>query len=318
MLGTDITFDDVLRASARIRPVAKRTPVMRSNSFDHRAGIATFLKCENLQTTGAFKIRGATNFLRSIPAAGLPRGVVGFSSGNHAQAVAFAAKVTGVKATLVMPTDAPKSKVDATRAYGAEIVTYDRLTEDRAAIARRIADESGATLVPPFDHPWIIAGQGTAALELLEEVPDLDAIVVPIGGGGLMSGSSIAARHMRPKMQVIGVEPESGNDFYVSLAAGHRIEIPAPDTIADGLRITKPGELTFPIVQRNVDRVVLVSDSEIRETVKFLLMRLKILVEPSGAASAAAILFGKLPPGVTRAGAILSGGNVDFDVLASF
>jgi threonine dehydratase len=244
--------------------------------------------------------------------------VVGFSSGNHAQAVAYAARVSGVKATLVMPTDAPKSKLEATRGQGAEIVTYDRLTEDRAAIAKRIAEERGATLVPPFDHPWIIAGQGTAALELLEEVPDLDALVVPIGGGGLMSGSSIAARHLNPKMQVIGVEPESGNDFYLSLAAGHRVEIPPPDTIADGLRIPKPGELTFPIVQRNVDRVVLVSDQEIRETVKYLLLRLKILVEPSGAASAAAVLFGKLPAGIARAGAILSGGNVDFEVLAGF
>lgn len=317
-MSGEITFDDILRASARIQGVAKRTPVMRSTGFDHRAGLATYFKCENLQTIGAFKIRGATNFLRSIPGADLPRGVVGFSSGNHAQAVAYAARVSGVKATLVMPTDAPKAKVDATRELGATIVSYDRMTEDRAAIAKRIADESGATVVPPFDHPWIIAGQGTAALELLDEVPDLDAIVVPIGGGGLMSGSSIAARHLNPNMQVIGVEPESGNDFYLSLAAGHRVEIPPPDTIADGLRIPKPGELTFPIVQRNVDRVVLVSDQEIRETVRYLLLRLKILVEPSGAASAAAVLFGKLPSGIARAGVILSGGNVDFETLAEF
>src|SRR5579872_2805544 len=233
---TEITFDDIRRASERIRPIAKRTPVMTSHGFDERAGVAGFFKCENFQTGGAFKIRGATNFVFSIPKADLPRGVVGFSSGNHAQAVAIAARAAGCPATLVMPTDAPRLKVEATRAQGATIVTYDRFKEDRTAIGTRISAETGATLAPPFDHPWIIAGQGTTALELLQQVPDLDAIVTPIGGGGLMSGCSIAAKHLRPEIRIIGVEPESGNDVYLSLAAGHIVEVPPPDTIADGLR----------------------------------------------------------------------------------
>ena len=321
MLATEnlpVAFDDILRAAERIQPRVKRTPVMRSHGFDARAGLAAFLKCENLQTGGAFKIRGATNFVRSIPPADLPRGVVAYSSGNHAQAVAIAARAAGTKATLVMPGDAPRSKMEATRAQGAEIVIYDRFRDDRAAIATRIAQETGATLVPPFDHPWIIAGQGTTALELLEEVPDLDTLVAPIGGGGLMSGCSIAAKGMRPNIRIIGVEPEAANDTFQSLAQGRRVEIPAPDTIADGLRVPCPGAVTFPIIQRNVERVVLVSEDEIREAVKFLLLRLKILVEPSGAVSAAAVLFGKLPEGCGRVGIVLSGGNVDFEVLAGF
>jgi threonine dehydratase len=217
-----------------------------------------------------------------------------------------------------MPLDAPRSKVEATRAQGANIVTYDRLKQDRAAIAKRIAAETGMVLVPPFDHPWIVAGQGTAALELMEQVPDLDALVVPIGGGGLIAGCSIAAKATNPGIRIIGVEPATGNDAFLSLAAGQRVEIPPPETIADGLRVTAPGEITFPIIQRNVERIVLVSDEEIRAAVKFLLLRMKILVEPSGAASAAALLFHKLPPGVGRAGVVLSGGNVDFDVLREF
>jgi threonine dehydratase len=313
-----VTFEDIQAASERIRPLAKRTPVMRSRGFDELAGFTAFFKCENLQTGGAFKIRGATNFLRSIPKADLARGVVAFSSGNHAQAVAIAARDLGVKATLVMPEDAPKSKLDATKAQGAEIVIYDRFTQDRAAIGARISAETGATLVPPFDHPWIVAGQGTTALELLEEIPDLDAIVVPIGGGGLMSGCSIAAKHMCPEIRVIGVEPEVANDAALSLAAGKRIEIAAPDTIADGLRVPQLGELTFSIIQKNVERVVLVSDDEIRAAVKWLLLRMKILVEPSGAATAAAALSRKLPQGLGRVGIVLSGGNVDWDVLTGF
>lgn len=310
------TFQDIQSASERIRPIAKRTPVMRSTGFDQASGVIAFFKCENFQTGGAFKIRGAANFLRSIPKADLPRGVVAFSSGNHAQAVAIAARDLGVKATLVMPEDAPKLKLEATRAQGAEIVIYDRFTQDRAAIGAKISAETGATLVPPFDHPWIVAGQGTAALELLEEVPDLDAIVVPIGGGGLMSGSSIVAKHLNPAMRVIGVEPAAANDAALSLAAGKRIEIAPPDTIADGLRVPQLGELTFSIIQKNVDQIALVSDDEIRAAVKWLLLRMKILVEPSGAATAAAALSGKIPAG--KVGIILSGGNVDFEVLAGF
>jgi threonine dehydratase len=318
MPGIEVGFEEIQKAAERIRPIAKRTPVMTSRSFDAAAGFAGFLKCENFQTGGAFKIRGASNFIFSIPKEDLPRGVVAYSSGNHAQAVAIAARAVGAKATLVMPLDAPQSKMEATRAQGATIVPYDRFRDDRAAIGARISAETGATLVPPFDHPWIIAGQGTAALELLEDVPDLDALVAPIGGGGLMSGCSIAAKHLRPGIRVIGVEPEKGNDVFLSLAAGRRVEVPPPDTIADGLRTPAPGEITFPILQKNVERVALVSDDEIKAAVKFLLARLKILVEPSGAVGVAAALFGRLPPGLGRVGVILSGGNIDFEALAGF
>ena len=317
-VSPEVSFEDIRQAAERIGPIVKRTPVIHSRGFDAESGIAAFFKCENFQTGGAFKIRGASNFVYSIPKADLPRGVVAFSSGNHAQAVAIAARSVGIPATLVMPTDAPRSKLEATRAQGAKIVEYDRFRDDRAAIGARIAAETGATLVPPFDHPWIIAGQGTAALELMDEVRDLDALVVPIGGGGLMSGCSIAAKHLRPQIRVIGVEPENGNDAFLSLQAGRRIEVPPPDTIADGLRTPVPGVITFPILQRNVERVVLVSDDEIRSAVKFLLTRMKILVEPSGAVSAAAALSGKLPGNLGRVGIVLSGGNVDFALLAGF
>jgi threonine dehydratase len=290
---------------------------MTSRGFDQRAGFQAFFKCENLQTGGAFKIRGAANFLARLSADELARGVVAFSSGNHAQAVAIAARAHGTHATLVMPLDAPKSKVEATRAQGATIVTYDRFKDDRTAIGKRIAAETGASLVPPYDHPWTIAGQGTAALELLEEVPGLDALLVCIGGGGLISGSAIAARHLSPSTRVIGVEPELGNDTFLSLAARKRVDIGASETIADGLRAPIPGELTFPIIQRLVERVVLVSEDEIRAAMKFLLMRMKLLVEPSGAVPAAAALSGRLPPGLERVGVILSGGNADFEMLAS-
>jgi threonine dehydratase len=308
-----------IRAAAeRIRTVARRTPVMSSRSFNSAAGIAAAFKCENFQRGGAFKIRGAANFLLSIPKDELPRGVVAFSSGNHAQAVAIAAKELGTHATIVMPDDAPRSKVEATRAFGAEVVVYDRMREDREAIARKIAGDSGATVVPPFDHHWIMAGQGTAALELLEEVPDLDALIAPIGGGGLISGCAIAAKSLHPSIRVFGVEPADGNDMFLSRQQGERIEIPAPKTIADGLRTPKPGALTFPVVQRLVDDIVLVTDDEIRAAVKFLLLRLKILVEPSGAVGAAALLAHKLPSGLRRVGVILSGGNVDFELLSGF
>jgi threonine dehydratase len=291
--------------------------VMTSRGFNAEAGVQAFFKCENLQTGGAFKIRGAANFIARLEKDQLARGVVAYSSGNHAQAVAIAARAAGAPATLAMPLDAPRTKVEATRAQGAEIVTYDRFKEDRTAIGKRIAAETGAALVPPFDHPWIIAGQGTVGLELLEEVPDLDAIVVPIGGGGLISGCSIAAKDIQPGIRVIGVEPADGNDTFLSLAAGRRIEIPPPESIADGLRSPSPGELTFPIIQSNVEQVVLVTDDEIRSAVKFLLLRMKILVEPSGAVTAAAVLSRKLPAGIGRAGVVLSGGNVDLDFLST-
>ncbi len=314
---TEVTFENIRAAAERIRPIAKRTPVMTSRSFNAEAGVSAFFKCENLQTGGAFKIRGASNFIFSIPKDQLAKGVVAHSSGNHAQAVAIAAQYAGAPATLVMPEDAPRAKLEGTRARGAKIVTYDRLTGNREAISSRIASETGATMVPPYDHPWTIAGQGTAAKELLEEVPDLDALVVCCGGGGLMSGSSIAAHHIKPSIRIFGIEPELANDTYLSFAAGKRVTIETPPTIADGLRSTTPGALTFPILQKHVEQMITVSDDEIRATLKFLLMRLKILVEPSGAVSAAAALFKKIPSGVSRVGIILSGGNMDFEQLGN-
>jgi threonine dehydratase len=313
----EVSFEDISRAAERIRPIAKRTPVMTSASFDKEAGVSAFFKCENFQKGGAFKIRGASNFILSIPKEDLKRGVVAHSSGNHAQAVAIAAEFVGAKATLVMPDDAPRAKLEGTRARGADIIIYDRLTGNREEISGKFAAETGATLVPPYDHPWTIAGQGTAAKELLEEVTDLDALVVCCGGGGLMSGSAIAAHHLNPKIRIFGIEPALANDTYLSFQAGKRMKIDTPPTIADGLRSTMPGELTFPIIQKHVEQMILVSEEEIRATLKFMLMRLKILVEPSGAVSAAAVLFKKLPAGVQRVGVILSGGNVDYEQLAN-
>jgi threonine dehydratase len=313
----EVSFEDISRAAERIRPIAKRTPVMTSASFDKEAGVSAFFKCENFQKGGAFKIRGASNFILSIPKEDLKRGVVAHSSGNHAQAVAIAAEFVGAKATLVMPDDAPRAKLEGTRARGADIIIYDRLTGNREEISGKFAAETGATLVPPYDHPWTIAGQGTAAKELLEEVTDLDALVVCCGGGGLMSGSAIAAHHLNPKIRIFGIEPALANDTYLSFQAGKRMKIDTPPTIADGLRSTMPGELTFPIIQKHVEQMILVSEEEIRATLKFMLMRLKILVEPSGAVSAAAVLFKKLPAGVRRVGVILSGGNVDYEQLAN-
>jgi threonine dehydratase len=308
---TEIQLSDIQAAAERTRGIVQRTPVFTSRTFNSLAGGSVFFKCENFQRGGAFKIRGASNFVLSIPKNDLPRGVVTFSSGNHGQAVAIAAESLGIPATIVMPVDAPASKLAATRAHRARIVTYDRATEDREAIGQQIATETGATIVPPFDHPWTITGQGTVALELLAEIPDLDALVVPIGGGGLISGSSIASHAIRAGMRIFGVEPEQGNDTLLSLRAQERIEIPLPETIADGLRATKPGALTFPIVQKHVEDIFLVTDEEIREAMNFLLTRMKILVEPSGAASAAAVMQGKLPPGIQKVGVILSGGNLD-------
>lgn len=312
----EITLDAIRAAAARIAPLAQRTPVWRSRSFDALAGCEAFFKCENLQKGGAFKIRGAANFIFSIPEADRPRGVVAFSSGNHAQAVAIAARHAGIPATLVMPSDAPRSKLEAARAQGPRIVLYDRLRESREEIGRRIAQEAGATLVPPYDHPWIITGQGTCALELLEQQPDLDALVVCLGGGGLLAGCAIAAKALRPQIRVFGVEPETANDYWLSLRKGEPVEIPPPTTIADGLRTTKPGQWNFPIIQRLADDVLLVAENEIRETAKFILTRMKLVVEPSGAVAAAAVLAGKLPQRFQRIGIILSGGNVDLETLA--
>jgi len=313
-----IQATDVRQAAERIRPLARRTPVLTSAGFDARAGARVFFKCENLQRGGAFKMRGAANLILSLPPQAVARGVVAYSSGNHAQAVAIAAKHVGAHATIVMPEDAPRTKLEATRAQGATIVTYDRQTEQREPIAAAIVERTGATLVPPFDHPLIIAGQGTAALELLQETGSLDALIAPVGGGGLLSGCATIAKTIYPAIRIFGAEPESANDTFLSLQAGERVTAPHPNTIADGLRTPRPGALTFPILQRLAEAVALVSEDEIRQAVKFLLLRLRVLVEPSGAAAAAAVLFGKLPPGIATIGVILSGGNMDFEDLASF
>ena len=316
-MDDQITLDTIRQAAQRIASIAHRTPVFRSRTFNQRAGLEAFFKCENFQVGGAFKIRGAANFINSIAKADLPRGVVAYSSGNHAQAVAIAARSADISATIVMPLDAPRSKVQATRGYGGNVVTYDRLREDREEIGRRLAEESGATLVPPYDHPWIVAGQGTAALELLEEQPDLDALVVCVGGGGLSSGSSIAAKGLDPAIRMFGVEPDLANDTYLSFRTRERVRIEPPGTIADGLRAQSPGAITFPIIQRNMEDVLLVSEDDIRQTMAFCLTRMKMLVEPSGAVAAAAVLCRKLPAGIKKAGIIISGGNVDMDLLCN-
>src|SRR4051794_30491373 len=313
-----IRAEDVRAAAERIRPLAWKTPVMNSELFDAEAGIKTLFKCENLQRGGAFKIRGAANLVLSLPNETLAHGIVAYSSGNHAQATAIAARQVGARATIVMPEDAPRSKMEATRAQGAKIVTYNRFTESREAMAAGILKESGATLVPPFDHPMIMAGQGTAALELLGDAGPLDALITPVGGGGLLAGCATIAKELNPSIRIFGVEPEGANDTFLSMITGERVAVPHPDTIADGLRSPKPGELTFPIVKRLAERILLVTDDELRATVKFLLLHLKILVEPSGAAAAAAVLHKKLPPGIGSVGVVISGGNIDFEELVKY
>ena len=290
---------------------------MTSAGFDAASGVRTHFKCENLQRGGSFKIRGASNLVLSLGKESLTRGVVAYSSGNHAQATAIAAKHVGVPATIVMPEDAPKSKMESTKAHGARIVTYNRFKDSREAIAQSILKESGATLVPPFDHPMIMAGQGTAALELLDETGPLDALITPVGGGGLLSGCATIAKAINPAIRVFGAEPAGANDTYLSMQSGERVTI-HPDTIADGLRSPKPGELTFPVVRQLAELILLVSEDEIRAAVKFLLLRLKILVEPSGAVPVAAVLFRKLPPEIRSVGVVISGGNVDFEDLAKY
>jgi threonine dehydratase len=312
-----ITIDDVREAARRLKGHIHRTPVITSRSFDEASGQRVFFKCENLQRAGAFKIRGALNKLLSLTDEERRRGVVGFSSGNHAQGVALAAKLTGASAIILMPTDAPASKVAATRGYGADVVFYDRQTEDREARARDLVAKTGRILVPPYDDLAIMAGQGTAALELLEEVADLDALLTPMGGGGLMAGCSTVATALRPSMKIYGVEADTANDTYLSFKKGERVSIAPPPTIADGIRNLSPGALTFPINKQNVTDVLLVSDKEIEEAVRFLLLRAKILVEPTGAVPAAVLLAGKLPMSKnSRVGVVLSGGNIDPSLLA--
>jgi threonine dehydratase len=312
-----IQADDVRAAAGRIRPLARRTPVMTSTGFDSEAGVRAWFKCENLQRGGAFKIRGASNLVLSLGKDALAHGVVAYSSGNHAQATAIAAEHVRVPATIVMPEDAPKSKMQSTRAHGARIVTYNRFKDSREAIAQSILKETGATLIPPFDHPMIMAGQGTAALELLDETGPLDALIAPVGGGGLLAGCATIAKAINPAVRVFGAEPAGANDTYLSMQSGERVTI-HPDTIADGLRSPKPGELTFPVLKQLVERIILVGEDEIRAAAKFVLLRMKILVEPSGAVPIAAVMFRKLPPEIRTVGVVISGGNVDFEDVVKY
>ncbi|HEY3074393.1 MAG TPA: threo-3-hydroxy-L-aspartate ammonia-lyase [Burkholderiales bacterium] len=304
-----VTYDDVASAHERIKGVARRTPVLTSSSADALIGARLFFKCENLQRMGAFKFRGAYNALSQLGPEERRRGVITFSSGNHAQAVALAGKLLGIKTLIVMPENAPKVKLDATRGYGAEIFTY-RKDEERETVAARLAKERGMVTVPPFNHPHIVAGQGTAAKELIEDAGALDMLVVPCGGAGLLSGCAVAARHLAPDCHVVGVEPAAGDDVTQSFRTGKIVTIAVPDTIADGARTTAPGTVTFPLVQRYVNEMATVTDQELLPAMFWLWERMKIVVEPTGALGFAALMARKLQPRA-RIGVVLSGGNVD-------
>ncbi|MEO8923492.1 MAG: threo-3-hydroxy-L-aspartate ammonia-lyase [Caldimonas sp.] len=305
------TFADVAAAAARIAPAAHRTPVLNSRTADEETGTRLFFKCENFQRMGAFKFRGAYNALSRFDAAQRKAGVVAFSSGNHAQAIALAARLIGMPATIVMPHDAPAAKVAATRDYGGEVVAYDRYSEDREAIGRRLAEERGLTLIPPFDHADVIAGQGTAAKELFEETGPLDALFVCLGGGGLLAGSALSARALAPACKVYGVEPEAGDDGQRSFRAGHIVHIDTPKTIADGAQTQALGKITFEIIRRDVDDVFTASDAELVECMRFFASRMKMIVEPTGCLGFAAARRMRAELKGKRVGVLISGGNVD-------
>lgn len=311
-----VTFAHVRAAAARIRGIAHRTPVMTSRTADQLSGAQLFFKCENLQRAGAFKFRGACNAIAALCDAERARGVLSYSSGNHAQAIALAGQLRGVATTIVMPSDAPAVKVSATRGYGARVVFYDRTSEDREAIGQRLAAEQGLSLIPPYDHPEVIAGQGTATLELLEEVGPLDALFVCLGGGGLLSGAALAAAELSPGCRVVGVEPEAGNDGQQSLAAGHIVRIPVPRSIADGALTTHLGAWTFPLIQRGVREIVTVTDGELVRALRFFAERMKLIVEPTGALATAAVLSNAFHRPGERIGVLVSGGNIDLARLA--
>ena len=313
-----LTWDDIQQARRRLDGVSHRTPVLRSRQFDEQAGCTVFFKAENLQRAGAYKFRGAYNKIKAEVERGNVSAVVAASSGNHAQAVALTARLLGLRAAIVMPRDAPAAKIDATRGYGAEVIFYDRYEEDRARIVERICRERAALMVPAFDDYLVMAGQGTAAAELLDDVPDLDVLLAPVSGNGLMAGCATAAAHLRPGIRIFGVEPEAGNDTYLSFQRGERVTIPVPRTIADGLQMDSPGRLTFHIVRRLVSQILLVADDELVETLLFILERMKTLVEPSGVAAAAAVRHRKADFAGRRVGVILSGGNLDGQRLGEY
>jgi len=311
------TYDDVIAAAARLQGHAHRTPVLRSSTADARWGAQFFFKCENFQRMGAFKFRGAFNALSRFDAAQRQGGVIAFSSGNHAQAVALSARLLSMPAVIVMPSDAPAAKVAATRGYGAEVVMYDRFAEDREALTKRLAQERGMTMIPPYDHPDVLAGQGTAVKELVEETGPLDHLFVCLGGGGLLSGSALSARALAPGCKVYGVEPEAGNDGQQSLRAGRIVHIETPKTIADGAQTQHLGEYTFGIIRRDVDDIFTVSDLQLVEAMRFFAERMKMVVEPTGClAFAGAIAAGRAIEG-QRVGIVVSGGNVDLSRFAA-
>jgi threo-3-hydroxy-L-aspartate ammonia-lyase len=317
-----IEFDDVQQAAARLAGVAHRTPVLRSRTVDELTGAKVFFKCENLQRMGAFKFRGAYNALSQFTTEQRRAGAVAFSSGNHAQAVALSARLLGMPSVIVMPQDAPQSKLDATRGYQqgqprSEVVLFDRYTQDREALCRALAEERGMTMIPPFDHPHVMAGQGTAALELIQDAGPLDALLVCVGGGGLISGCAVAAKHLLPAVDVYGVEPEAGNDTQQSLQRGEIVKIDTPRTIADGAQTQSSGKLTFPVIQALVKEVLTVSDAQLVQTMRFFATRMKLVVEPTGCLAAAALLQGVIDLRGRRVGVIVSGGNVDLPRLCA-
>ncbi len=312
------TYADVVSAAQRLTGVAHRTHVLRSNMADALLGTQVFFKCENQQRTGSFKFRGAYNTLSHFTEAQRERGVLAFSAGNHAQAIALSARLLDMPAVIVMPEDAPTAKMAATREYGAQVVTYDRYTEDREAISQRLAEERGMTLVPPFDHPHVIAGQGTAAKEFLEEMPDLDYLFVCVGGGGMLAGSLLAAEALAPNCRVVGVEPEAGNDGQQSFRTGQLVQIPTPHTIADGAQTRSLGQITFPIIQRLAEDIVTATDEQLVEALRFFAERMKLVVEPTGALAFAGARHGSVDVHGARVGIIISGGNVDMARYARF
>jgi threonine dehydratase len=305
------TYEDVSAAARRLQGHAHRTPVLRSSTADKLLNAELFFKCENLQRMGAFKFRGAFNALSRFDEAQRRAGVITFSSGNHAQAIALAARLLGIPAVIVMPLDAPRAKMEATRGYGAEVITYDRYTQDREALTSALAAERSMTLIPPYDHPDVIAGQGTAARELLDEVGGLDALLVPLGGGGLLSGCALAARALSPDCKVYGVEPEAGDDGRQSLRKGEIVHIATPQTLADGAQTQHLGRFTFGVIRRDVDDIVTATDAQLVEAMRFFAQRMKLVVEPTGCLAFAAACHAGLPLQGKRVGVILSGGNVD-------
>jgi len=310
------TYDDVIAAALRLEGQAHRTPVLQSRTVQERLGARVFFKCENFQRTGAFKFRGAFNALSKFSPAQRHAGVITFSSGNHAQAIALSARLLGIPATILMPLDAPQAKLDATRGYGGEVILFDRFQQDREALTRALAEQRGLTLIPPYDHPDVMAGQGTAAKELFEEVGELDYLFVPLGGGGLLSGSALAARALSPKCQVYGVEPEAGNDGQQSFRSGQIVHIATPQTIADGAQTQHLGQYTFGVIRRDVDDVLTASDAQLVAAMRFFAERMKMVVEPTGCLGFAAACHAGVPIEGKRVGVILSGGNVDLQRFA--